>query len=213
MPQTQPLHGVYAITDSTLLDQQTLLLRVEAALQSGLCLLQYRNKNDAWNDRVAQARKLAALCAQYDTPLLINDDVDLCLEVGAAGVHIGQRDEALKDARKRLGKEAIIGVTCHDRIDLATRAQDDGASYVAFGRFFASQTKPDAPPAAIETLSLAASALTVPIVAIGGINAENGASLLEAGADVLAVINYVFAHADASARVQQLNALFNSPSK
>lgn len=209
MVRVPKLQGVYAITDAALLPQKTLNSRVEAALQAGLCLLQYRNKQDAWSERVAQAKELAALCQRYDTPLLINDDVDLCLEVGAAGVHIGQSDTELISSRKRLGDDAIIGVTCHDRLDLASRAQNDGATYAAFGRFFPSLTKPEAPPASIETLLQASELLRIPIVAIGGINAENGAILLEAGADVLAVINYVFAHADAGARVRQLNALFN----
>lgn len=210
MPNSSILAGVYAITDSALLDNDILIGRVEAALEAGLCLLQYRNKHDTWQARVEQARKLRDLCERYHTPLIINDDVDLCLEVSAAGVHIGQSDEALKTARSRLGQQAIIGVTCHDRVDLAQKAQSDGASYVAFGRFFSSLTKPEAPPAAIETLASAASSLTVPIVAIGGINAENGAIVLEAGADMLAVINYVFAHTDTGARVDRLNALFNS---
>jgi thiamine-phosphate pyrophosphorylase len=207
--EASKLEGVYAITDAALLPQETLKNRVEAALQAGLCLLQYRNKKDLWSDRVAQAQELAALCQRYNTPLLINDDVDLCLEVGAAGVHIGQGDEGLISARSRLGDRAIIGVTCHDRVDLAIRAQEDGATYAAFGRFFPSRTKPEAPPASIETLLQASESLRVPIVAIGGINAENGAILLEAGANILAVINYVFAHADAGARVTQLKALFN----
>ncbi len=200
--------GVYAITDSTLLPAELLIKRVQAALEGGLSLLQYRNKHASWAERVAQCQALNTLCGQFQTPLLINDDVDLCLEVGAQGVHLGQGDARLREARLRLGDQAIIGITCHNSVPLAREAEALGASYVAFGRFFPSSTKPLAPAAKLEDLRQAHSALQVPIVAIGGINAENGAALIGAGADMLAVIHYLFAFPDVSARVRQLNSLF-----
>ena len=200
--------GVYAITDETLLTGDRLYERVHAALETGLSLLQYRNKHSPWGERVAQCRTLKSVCEQFQTPLLINDDVDLCLEVGAEGVHLGQGDARLIAARQRLGDSAIVGITCHNNLSLAREAEAQGASYVALGRFFPSSTKPLAPPATLDDLRQARAALQLPIVAIGGINAENGASLIEAGADMLAVIHYLFAFPDVSTRVRQLNSLF-----
>lgn len=201
--------GVYAITDQTLLPGPKLLAGAEEALQAGLGLLQYRNKGNAWQSRCNEAAQLLALCRQHNTPLLINDDVDLCLEVGADGVHLGQGDSKLLEARKRLGHDAVIGVTCHSDLTLALQAQNKGADYVAFGRFFPSSTKPHAPPAPLAILRQAHSELCLPLVAIGGINAENGGTLIDAGANMLAVIHYLFASPDIGARVQKLNSLFN----
>lgn len=208
MTQAKISKGVYAITDATLLSPDDLSNRVEDALRAGISVLQYRNKQLDWRARVRQASALNALCTTYRIPLLINDDVDLCLEVGAAGVHLGQADTQLRDVRTRLGAHSIVGITCHSDLILAERAQEDGASYVAFGRFFPSSTKPNAPPADVTVLRRASARLNVPIVAIGGINAENGAALLEAGADLLAVIHYLFAFPDTFDRAQRLTALF-----
>ena len=114
------------------------------------------------------------------------------------------------EARQRLGEEAIIGITCHSDLSLALRAQAAGADYVAFGRFFPSHTKPNAPPASIQVLQQAKAQLAIPIVAIGGINAENGQALVTAGADMLAVIHTLFASADVEAEAKALNALFRT---
>ncbi len=208
MAQASISKGVYAITDETLLSPHDLGNRVEDALRAGISVLQYRSKQLDWNERVLQASTLNALCNTYRVPLLINDDVDLCLEVGAAGVHLGQADTRLQEARDRLGANAIVGITCHSDLSLAKRAQEAGASYVAFGRFFPSSTKPNAPSATIEVLHEASAQLEIPIVAIGGVNAENGAALIEAGAGLLAVIHYLFAFPDTFDRAQRLTALF-----
>lgn len=205
-----PLRGVYAITDENLLTGPALLLAVEAALRAGLALLQYRNKSADWPNKCAEATQLLRLCRRYDTPLLINDDVALCLAVGAAGVHLGQADTQLPQARQRLGSAAIIGITCHSDVDLAVRAEAAGADYVAFGRFFPSLTKPHAPQASVQVLRQAKARLGIPIVAIGGINTENGPGLVSAGADMLAVIHSLFASPDVGARAQALNALFRA---
>ncbi len=204
-----PFHGVYAITDETLLPGAQLQTAVEQALQAGLGLLQYRNKKLPWQARCDEAARLLTLCRRYNTPLLINDDVDLCLESGADGVHLGQGDTKLVEARQRLGTQALIGITCHSDLQLALQAQDKGADYVAFGRFFPSATKPNAPPASIDVLRAARKELSLPIVAIGGINAENGGTLIDAGANMLAVIHYLFANPNIGARVETLNSLFS----
>ncbi|HIL64276.1 MAG TPA: thiamine phosphate synthase [Porticoccaceae bacterium] len=186
------LSGIYAITDDILLPEPTRLEAVAAALGAGISLLQFRSKSGTRASRLKAAIELLVLCRAHHVPLIINDDVDLCLAADADGVHLGQRDAALESARTRLGPAAIIGVTCHSSVDSAVQAQLAGADYVAFGRFFDSATKPEAPPAQLAILGQAKAVLSIPIVAIGGINAENGADVLAAGADMLAVIDAIF---------------------
>ena len=149
---------------------------------------------------------------------MINDDLEFCAEIGAQGVHLGQRDGDCRSARAQLGPDAIIGITCHDSLTLAQTAASDGADYVAFGSFFPSVTKPEATPAALDTLSKACKQLNIPLVAIGGINADNGGSLIEAGANMLAVVHSLFGELDQSnvedirqhvkQRAEHLTALF-----
>lgn len=201
--------GVYAITDDELLLGSKLLQASATALKNGVSLLQYRSKSVNPDMRLEQARDLVKLCAKHNTPLLINDDVNLCVSAQAGGVHLGRNDASLVSARKRLGPEAIIGVTCHSSIDEALLAQEQGADYVAFGRFFPSITKPEAAAASIEVLIQAKKQLSIPIVAIGGINAQNGASIIEAGADMLAVIHGIFAEPNVAEQTKNLVKLFH----
>lgn len=203
------LSGIYAITDDDLLPPARLLTAVEAALAAGICLLQYRSKRDSETERLQTAHDLQSLCAGYGVPLLINDDVELCAAVGAAGVHLGRQDASLQTARERLGSSAIIGITCHASLADALVAEQQGASYVAFGRFFPSHTKPGAPPAELALLRQAQAALTVPIVAIGGINTENGAAVMAAGADMLACVHALFGGDDVDAQTRALVALYS----
>ncbi|WP_355660589.1 thiamine phosphate synthase [Halomonas salifodinae] len=202
--------GLYAITDAELLpDDARLLAGCEAALRGGLALLQYRDKSAETDKRHRQARALAALCHDHEVPLIINDDTALAERLrreghANVGLHLGQGDGALGEARERLGPEAILGATCHGRLALAERAAREGASYVAFGRFFASRTKPEAPPAELELLG-EAGALGLPRVAIGGIDAETIGAARCAGADLLATVAAVFAAADIEVSVRDLN--------
>lgn len=201
--------GIYAITDDQLLPGTRLLEASRAALENGVALLQYRSKSKDEARRLQEAEALAALCRDFETPLLINDDVELAARVGAAGVHLGKQDASLASARERLGADAIIGVTCHGSIEDALRAEREGADYVAFGRFFPSQTKPGAVAADLGVLTAARRQLRLPLVAIGGINAQNGASVIEAGADMLAVIHSLFGHPDVALKARELTALFS----
>ncbi|WP_136254726.1 thiamine phosphate synthase [Onishia niordana] len=202
--------GVYAITDETLLpDDERLLSACEAALRGGLALLQYRDKSDDADKRWRQANELAARCAAYEVPLIINDDVALAARLRRAGhwrvgVHLGQQDGLVSDARYQLGPTAIIGVTCHDRLDLAEKAAAEGASYLAFGRFFASRTKPTAPPAPLSLLEQAGR-FGLPRGAIGGITVDNITTVREAGAELAAAVEAVFAVQDPESRVIELN--------
>lgn len=139
------LRGLYAITDSQLLAGK-FLQYVEAALDGGVTLLQYRDKSSDEARRLREAEALHSLCERYKTQLIINDDAELAARIGV-GVHLGQTDGPLTPARALLGRQAIIGSTCHAQLELAEQAAKEGASYVAFGRFFNSNTKPGAPAA------------------------------------------------------------------
>ncbi|MCB1742030.1 MAG: thiamine phosphate synthase [Gammaproteobacteria bacterium] len=189
MPNFPP-HGLYAITAAG--TQATLGAAVAAAIDGGATVVQYRDKSDDPHKRRREAAELTALCAARGVPLLVNDDVALAAQVGAPGVHIGRDDGSLAEARARLGADAIIGVSCYASLASAEQAAEDGATYVAFGSFFPSLTKPAAPPVSMDVLARARQRLRVPIVAIGGINASNGLGLVEAGATHLAVISAVF---------------------
>ncbi|GGC70592.1 thiamine-phosphate synthase [Marinobacter halophilus] len=160
-------------------------------MQGGAVLVQYRDKASTAVDRLNQASALNSLCRNAGVPLLINDDPELAKRVGAAGVHLGQDDCTLAGARALLGPDAIIGITCHHRLDLAETAKANGADYLAFGRFYTSTTKPGAPAADTNVLT-DAKELALPVTAIGGITLDNGEPLIRAGADLLAVVGGLF---------------------
>ena len=204
------LNGLYAITDQTLTPDSSLIEQVEAALKGGANLIQYRDKSDDHTKRLQQAKALVSLCQRYQRPLLINDDPQLALEAGAAGVHLGQSDTGLSQARSLLGSEAIIGITCHDSLELARQAQQQGADYVAFGAFFSSRSKPGAKPAPLALLQQASAELDIPIVAIGGICVDNAAQVITQGADMTAVIADLFSADDIEHQARRLSALFNN---
>lgn len=202
------LRGLYAITDSTLLADGRLLPWVEASLAGGARLLQYRDKSRDCVRRREEAGQLKALCAQYGARLLINDDLALASELGV-GVHLGLEDGSLQEARTELGPEAIVGATCHASLDHAAAAVEAGASYIAFGRFFQSQTKPGAPTATPALLQQARQRFPTPIAAIGGITPERAPPLIAAGADLLAVIHGLFG-ADSAEAVRQRAETFTT---
>ena len=195
--KTKPynLRGLYAITPcSSIQDLSTseLLSRTRQVLEGGARIIQYREKQHPDDIREEQATRIKALCEEFGVTLLINDDVALAEKIEADGVHLGQEDLSLEDARRRLGREAIIGISCYNQLELAIEAEKQGADYVAFGRFFPSSSKPDAVQADLELLKTALSELSVPVTCIGGITPENAKMLVSAGADMLAVIEAVF---------------------
>jgi thiamine-phosphate pyrophosphorylase len=185
-----PTRGLYAITQTDNKQPDALFKAVAAAIRGGAVAIQYRDKNST--DAPFVARELVKICHQHNIPLIINDDIELTLESSADGVHLGKDDGELTDAKRRLGNAAIIGVSCYNSIERALTAQALGATYIAFGCFFPSSSKPLAAPADIETLHKAKAVIQLPIVAIGGILPDNGGELLAAGADLLAVIGGVF---------------------
>ncbi len=205
-----PAKGLYAITQTDNKSAETIIKEVVAAIKGGAVVVQYRDKNPL--DAIALAAQLVKVCHEYHVPLLINDDVDLAIAVGADGVHIGKEDGAIAYARDRLGAEAIIGASCYNAVERALEAQAQGATYVAFGRFFPSNSKPLAAPAELTTLQAAKLKISVPTVAIGGILPENAGQLLNAGADLLAVIGGLFDKDDIEASARQYKALFEPKS-
>ncbi|MBI5439185.1 MAG: thiamine phosphate synthase [Nitrosomonadales bacterium] len=203
----QAISGLYAITPDEP-DTAELLRKVRLALLGGARVLQYRNKIADAELRLKQAEALRELTREFAVALIVNDDIVLAKQVAADGAHLGGADGSVAAARALLGSGKIIGVSCYNRLALAHEAVRQGADYVAFGSFFSSSVKPDAVAATLDLLRQARRELTVPLVAIGGITAQNGAQLLEAGADALAVISAVFAAPDIEGAAREFSNLF-----
>lgn len=201
-------HGLYAITDSLLIPSEYLVQSVAEAIAGGARVIQYREKGGDQVKRRNEARALRELCREQQVCFIVNDDIDLTLEVGADGVHLGFEDTPIEEARTRLGDDAIIGISCYNELANAEQAVADGADYIAFGRFFPSKTKPGAVPADALLLHWGQQ-IACPVVAIGGITPENGGALVEAGADMLAVIHGVFGQPDIRAAARAYSALYD----
>lgn len=202
------IRGLYVIADTDVIPQGKLTEHVRGAVRGGAQLVQYRNKHARGNDVMRELHELRELCRACRVPLLINDDISLVLAVDADGVHLGRDDEGLATARAQLGKGKLIGASCYNDLARANEARAQGADYVAFGSFYASPTKPDAVKANPMLLVRARRELDLPIVAIGGITPENGALLVDAGADALAVISGVFSQPDIAAAAARYSRLF-----
>jgi thiamine-phosphate pyrophosphorylase len=212
MPERFPRQGVYVITPDWL-QGDALLTAVARAVAGGSAAVQYRAKKGCIRDRVAEAKGIRQICRAAGIPFIVNDDPELTRIVAADGVHLGRDDGTVAEARALLGEEAIIGVSCYDSVDQACRAQAEGADYVAFGSFFPSLTKPGAPRARLGTLIDAKSRVSLPLVAIGGIDLDNASLLIGAGADLIAVIEAVFGKADIGRACHLLKALFPAPER
>ncbi|MFM2407461.1 MAG: thiamine-phosphate synthase [Pseudomonadota bacterium] len=208
MKPSQPssIKGLYAITPDER-NTAELLRKTSLVLQGGARVLQYRNKLAAAELQLVQATALRNLTREFGAILIVNDNALLAQKVAADGVHLGGEDGSIAAARAVLGSDKLIGVSCYNRLDLAHSAVQNGADYVAFGAFFASTVKPNAPVASLALLQQARREIVLPIVAIGGITMANGASLIAAGADSLAVISAVFAAADIKQSAQQFSEL------
>jgi thiamine-phosphate pyrophosphorylase len=204
------LRGLYVITDNRLTPHDRLQECVEQALRGGAGIIQYRDKHSNDVTRLEEANALNRLCRDYDALFIVNDDLPLARKCAAHGVHLGRDDDVLASARDFLGPDYIIGASCYNRMDLAEEAVKTGADYIAFGRFFPSGTKPDAVQADMALLQQAR-ALNVPICAIGGITEANAASLIAAGADMIAVVEGVFGQPDITAAAARLASLFATP--
>ncbi|HEX7983225.1 MAG TPA: thiamine phosphate synthase [Duganella sp.] len=216
------MQGLYLVTPNWD-DTARLLEASEQALAAGavhdnaggnlVALLQYRHKEAGPELRHAQATALLALCRRYGVPFIVNDFVDLCLETGADGVHLGGTDADVAQVRGRLGADKIIGASCYGDMPRALAAQRDGASYVAFGGFYPSRVKQYAVTTRPEILDQARAAIHVPTVVIGGMTAANAAPLVARGADMVAAISSVYQAAsigDAIGEFAQLFVLHNN---
>ena len=205
------ISGLYAVTPEEP-DTRVLTAKVRAALAGGATVVQYRSKTGDAVSRRAQATSLFNACRGHDVPLIINDHLELALEIDADGVHLGEEDGSIAAARKKLGPHKILGATCHNLLQSALEAQYAGASYVAFGSFFASGVKPDAVRAPLELLREAKKILSVPVVAIGGVTHANAPQLIAAGADCVAVISALFNVPDVKLAAQEFCNLFHQRS-
>lgn len=188
-PPKAPIRGLYVLTPDTD-DDEWLAEAVAAAIAGGASAVQYRNKTADAETRLRQARMLVRVCHSRGVPLIVNDSVDMAIATGAAGVHLGRDDDDPFEARRRLGPDAIIGVSCYDEFERAERYAEV-ADNLAFGSLFGSSTKPGAVRAPLELLTRA-KARGWNVVGIGGVDAHNARLAIEAGADAVAVITGVF---------------------
>ncbi|WP_163119365.1 thiamine phosphate synthase [Acinetobacter pittii] len=203
------MRGLYLITNDDPI--QLLLEKLDAALATRqVAILQYRRKKVDKADQPAEVEQIKILCEKYQVPFVINDDLKLAAQFGL-GVHLGQSDGEITDAKSQLPEDVIIGRTCLNSLELAQKAIADGTTYIAFGAVYATSTKPEAGNVGIEVIKQAAAQYDVPICAIGGLTVENSQPVIEAGADLCAVISDILGRSTAEipARVQAWAQLFS----
>lgn len=203
------MRGLYLITNDDPI--QLLLEKLDAALVTRqIAILQYRRKKVDKADQPAEVEQIKQLCEKYQVPFVINDDLKLAAQFGL-GVHLGQSDGEITDAKSQLPEGVIIGRTCLNSLELAQKAIADGATYIAFGAVYATATKPEAGNVGIEVIKQAEAQYDLPICAIGGLTVENSKPVIEAGADLCAVISDILGRSTAEipARVQAWAQLFS----
>ncbi|MDC5314107.1 thiamine phosphate synthase [Acinetobacter baumannii] len=203
------MRGLYLITNDDPI--QLLLEKLDAALATRqIAILQYRRKKIDKAEQPAEVEQIKQLCEKYQVPFVINDDLKLAAQFGL-GVHLGQSDGEITDAKSLLPEGVIIGRTCLNSLELAQKAIADGATYVAFGAVYTTATKPEAGNVGIEVIKQAAAQYDLPICAIGGLTVENSKPVIEAGADLCAVISDILGRSTAEipARVQAWAQLFS----
>lgn len=197
---------LYAVTDRAWLGNRTLKEQVEDSLKGGATMIQIREKHLDRDAFLAEALELKALCNQYSVPFLVNDDVDLAVEVGADGVHVGQHDMEAGQVRSKVGPDMILGVSAQT-VEQALRAQEAGADYLGVGAVFPTGTKDDADAVSYDTLRDICQAVDIPVVAIGGITKDNVSSLSGSGICGIAVVSALYAQRDIEAAARELLAL------
>ena len=185
------MRGLYLITNDDPID--LLLQKLEAALATHhIAILQYRRKNIVKTEQLGEVESIKQLCEKYQTPFVINDDLELAEQFGL-GVHLGQSDGEISDAAARLPQGVIIGRTCLNSLELAEQAIADGATYIAFGAIYATSTKPEAGDIGLDVLKQASDKFDLPICALGGLTVENSKVVIDSGADLCAVISDILA--------------------
>lgn len=194
---------LYAVTDAAWAGKQTLMEQVKDALDGGITFLQLREKNLDRDAFLKEAREMAELSRQYHVPFVVNDEVEIALECGADGVHVGQDDMACQNARKLLGPDKIIGVSVHN-VEEALKAQADGADYLGLGAVKATPTKTDAKVVEFEEIQRVCEAVSIPVVAIGGIKKDNLMELQGSHVDGIAVVSAIFGAEDIGQETENL---------
>lgn len=196
--------SLYVITDEKLIARRDFLKKIAAAASGGAGIIQLREKASRLRDRLELAKEAVKTAHAGGARLIINDDPWLAAAIGADGVHIGRDDATVEAARAVLGTAALIGVSCYGDIELALRMERAGADYVSFGACFRSPTKPKEPLVPLSVFGEARRKLKVPLVAIGGINADNAGLVMAAGADMISVVSSVFARRETAQAVADL---------
>lgn len=197
---------LYAVTDRTWVNGQPLSLQVEQALKGGVTCIQLREKELSHNEFLNEALEIKQLCKNYNVPFIINDDVEIAVKCSADGIHVGQSDMDAYDVRSKIGSDMILGVSVHS-VSEALTAQEKGADYLGVGAMFSTSTKLDANDVSFETLSDICKSVSIPVVAIGGIQKHNIKELSGTGIDGVALISAIFASKDIENECQTLKKL------
>ena len=196
---------IYAISDDILMPENLALEYTREILECGVKFFQFRSKKALKNENLAS--EILNLCEKFGAKFIVNDDVKFAKKIGAKAVHLGKDDENIKEAFEILGKDAYVGVSCYNDINLAINAAKNGASYVAFGSVFTSPTKPNAPKCGLEVVKEAKQILNLPVCVIGGINETNIGSLSHAKPDLIAVISVIYKDGNVKENIKNLQKI------
>lgn len=197
---------LYAVTDRSWLNGATLESTVEKVLEAGVTFLQLREKDLSDEAFLAEAKKIKPLAQKHHVPFVINDNIEVAIKCGADGVHVGQSDIVDKDVRALVGPDMILGISANT-VETARRAEENGADYIGVGAVFGTATKKDAQAISVERLREICAAVSIPVVAIGGINEHNILQLADSGIDGVAVISAIFAKPDVADATRALRKL------
>lgn len=196
---------IYAISDDILMPENLALKYSRDILECGVKFFQFRSKKAVKNEKLAS--EILNLCEKFSAKFIVNDDVKFAKKIGANAVHLGKDDEGIKEAFEILGKDAYVGVSCYNDINLAINAAKNGASYAAFGSVFTSPTKPNAPKCGLEVVKEAKQILNLPVCVIGGINETNIGSLSHAKPDLIAVISAIYKDGNIKENIKNLQKI------
>ena len=199
---------IYAISDDLLMPENLALRYTREILECGVKFFQFRSKKAVKNEKLAS--EILNLCEKFGAKFIVNDDVKFAKKIGAKAVHLGKDDENIKEAFEILGKDAYVGVSCYNDINLAINAAKNGASYVAFGSVFVSLTKPNAPKCGLEIVKEAKQILNLPVCVIGGINETNIGSLSHAKPDLIAVISAIYKDGNIKENIKNLQKIIKN---
>jgi len=199
---------IYAISDDVLMPENLALEYTREILECGVKFFQFRSKKAVKNEKLAS--EILNLCEKFGAKFIVNDDVKFAKKIGAKAVHLGKDDEGIKEAFEILGKDAYVGVSCYNDINLAINAAKNGASYVAFGSVFTSPTKPNAPKCDLEVAREAKQILNLPVCVIGGINETNIGSLSYAKPDLIAIISAIYKDGNIKENIKNLQKIIKN---